>query len=66
MTLPIPLTPEQADRKRRSSVKKWNGNDRHSYALFVDGRPRYDGMDKREADWRREKFIKEGLTSAYN
>lgn len=31
------------------SYRKYMGDDAYSYALFIDGRPTYTGMDRREA-----------------
>lgn len=54
------MTPEQTARKRRVRIAKYEGDDIYSWALFVDGRPRYTGMSRSEASWRRDRFIAEG------
>lgn len=38
---------------KRVVIQKYEGDDRYSWALFVDGRPRYTGMGKSEAEYRR-------------
>lgn len=43
--------------KQKSEVtmhKSYEGNDRYSWAVFVNGRLKWDGMSKSEAAWRRD------------
>lgn len=61
------MTPEEQEarkaesrRRKDSAVKKWEGDDRYSYALFVNGRVAYSGMDLGEAKWRRDRYIQTG------
>jgi hypothetical protein len=39
----------------RVTYRKSGGDDRYSWALFVDGRRTYSGMDRREARWRADR-----------
>lgn len=55
------MTPEQKERKRVSRIAKFGGDDRYSWALFVYGSVKYNGMDRNEATWRRDRYIKEGV-----
>lgn len=54
------MTPEQRDRKKRAKIAKSGGDDRYSWALFIDGREVYSGMDRSEATWRRDRYIATG------
>lgn len=42
---------------RRVTIRKYQGDDAYSYALFIDGRPTYNGMSRSEATWRRKSAI---------
>jgi hypothetical protein len=42
-------TPEQ-----RVKMRKHGGDDLYSWAVFVDGRIKWDGMSRSEAAWRRD------------
>jgi len=53
---------EQKNRVKRVRIRKWEGDDTYSWAMFVDGRVIYSGMSKSEAEWRRRRFIDEGET----
>jgi hypothetical protein len=53
-------TTEQKARKKQVRIAKWEGDDRYSWALFVNGRAVYTGMDRGEAGWRRERYIATG------
>ena len=44
-----------AEAKRRVRIAKYNGDDAYSYALFIDGRVTYAGMDRNEVRWRRKR-----------
>lgn len=55
-----PLTADQLTRKSHTKIRKSGGDDRHSWALFVMGREVYNGMDGREASWRKSRYIREG------
>jgi hypothetical protein len=37
------------------------GDDLYSWALFINGKPAYTGMGRREAEWRRTRFIHDGI-----
>lgn len=37
------------------TMKKMGGNDRFSWCVLVNGQVKWDGMSKREAEWRRNK-----------
>lgn len=43
--------------ERRITIRKSGGDDRYSWALFVDGRRTFAGMDRREAMWRRNNAV---------
>lgn len=58
--MPEKLTPEQEARKADVLIRKAGGDDLYSWALFFRGRMQYNGMDKREAEWRRDRYVKEG------
>lgn len=49
----------QASAKSRVRIRKDGGDDRYSWALFIDGRMKWNGMDQREARWRKDKEIAE-------
>lgn len=51
---------EVKDRRRRSRIAKYEGDDLYSWALFIDGRVAYSGMSRSEAKWRRDKYIERG------
>lgn len=52
---------EQKNRAKRVRIRKWGGDDIYSWAMFVDGQVSYSGMSKSEAEWRRRRFIDEGV-----
>lgn len=39
----------------RVVMRKSGGNDSHSWAVFVDGRMKWNGMSRSEASWRKQK-----------
>lgn len=39
------------NRKPVVRIAKWNGNDLYSWAVFVDGRPKWTGLSRREASY---------------
>ncbi len=55
------LTKEQRARQKAVRIRKSGGDDAYSWALFKDGYPIYRGMDRREAEWRRRRYINEGV-----
>lgn len=62
MSEPAPkLTKEQRERQKAVRIRKHGGDDLYSWALFKDGYPVYTGMDRREAEWRRQRYINEGV-----
>ncbi len=54
-------TPEQRARARRVRIQQVGGDDGYQWCLIIDGRQHIRGMDRREAEWRRARFIQEGL-----
>lgn len=52
------LTPK--DRRKIAGIKKHEGDDLYSWALFINGRVAYSGMSRKEASWRKTRFIDEG------
>lgn len=54
------MTKEQSARKRRVRIRQVGGDDGYQWCLIVDGVVRYSGMDRREAEWRRRRFIEDG------
>jgi hypothetical protein len=46
------MRPEQ-----RVKMRKYEGDDQYSWAVFVDGWPKWTGMSRDEATWRRKKEI---------
>lgn len=53
--------PEQRARARRVRIRQVGGDDGYQWCLIVDGRQLIGGMDRREAEWRRTRFIQEGV-----
>jgi ligand-binding sensor domain-containing protein len=53
------LTEEQWARQRRVRIRQLGGDDGYQWCLIVDGVVQYDGMTRREAQWRRDRFVKE-------
>lgn len=45
--------------QKRIQIFKSGGDDRYSWALFIDGRMVYNGMDRQEASSRRKRAINE-------
>lgn len=39
----------------RVTMKKYMGDDSQSWAVFVDGQPKWTGMNHSEAKWRKQK-----------
>lgn len=54
------LTAVEKHRKESSRIAKHEGDDKYSWALFINGRPAYNGMSKSEAEWRRKEYVKKG------
>ena len=54
-------TPEQRARMRRVRIRQIGGDDGYQWCLIIDGKQHIHGMDRREAEWRRTRFIQEGL-----
>lgn len=54
------MSKEQAARKKRVRIRQEGGDDGYSWVIRIDGVARYTGMDRREAEWRRTRFIEEG------
>jgi hypothetical protein len=50
----------EATRKKIAKIRKYKGDDKYSWALFIDGRVVYSGMSRSEATWRRDRYIREG------
>lgn len=42
-------------KKPRVTMRKHEGDDLYSWAVFVDGRVKWDGMSRSEATWRRDR-----------
>lgn len=57
---PAILTAVERHRKEQSRIAKYGGDDKNSWALFISGRPVYNGMSKSEASWRHKEYIKKG------
>lgn len=55
------LTAEEKKIAKRVTARKWMGDDRYSWAVFIDGRVKWDGMSQREAMWRKNAEIKKLL-----
>ena len=53
-------TEMEATRKKIAKIRKYKGDDKYSWALFIDGRVVYSGMSRSEATWRRDRYIREG------
>lgn len=45
--------------KPKYTIRKYEGDDHYSWALFKDGYPIMTGMSMAEARWRRDALIKE-------
>lgn len=45
--------------KSRVTMRKYEGDDLYSWAVFVDGRLKWNGMSKSEATWRRDRERRE-------
>lgn len=43
----------------RITIRKWNGDDELSWAVFVDGKVTYNGLSRREAAYYRDLARKE-------
>jgi hypothetical protein len=43
--------------KRRVTMRQIDGDDGYCWAVMVDGRVKWDGMQRREATWRRDSEI---------
>lgn len=54
------LNKDQKLRKKTVRIRKYEGDDLYSWALFIDGQVKYNGMSRSEAEWRRDRYIKEG------
>lgn len=50
-------TQKPARPESRVKVRKSGGDDRYSWALFIDGREKWNGMSRDEAAWRRKQEI---------
>jgi hypothetical protein len=48
---------------QRFTIAKYEGDDAYSWALFEYGRPRYTGMSRSEAQWRRDTARKQGAVA---
>lgn len=59
------LTAAEKNIAKRVTMRKSGGDDKYSWSVFVDGREKWNGMDRREATWRRNAEVKIllGLTS---
>jgi hypothetical protein len=44
--------------EKRITVKKWGGNDDHSWAVLVDGKPAVTGLSKREVPYHKSLVMK--------
>lgn len=53
-------TKEERARARRVRIRQIGGDDGCQWCLIIDGAVRYSGMTRREAEWRRARFIQEG------
>ena len=53
--------PEQRARARRVRIRQVGGDDGYQWCLIIDGKQYIGGMDRREAEWRRTRFIQEGV-----
>lgn len=47
-------------RTKQVRIRKWGGDDKYSWSIFVNGHEAYNGMDRNEAEWRRKRYINEG------
>ena len=54
----------KAQATRAVTMRKSGGNDRYSWAVFVHGREKWNGMDRNEASWRRREEIAALTTEA--
>lgn len=43
----------------RVKMRKWMGDDRYSWAVFVDGRPKWDGLSRDQAAYYRDREVAE-------
>lgn len=55
------LTPEQKARVKRVRIKQEGGDDGYCWVMRIDGRAVYNGMQRREAEYRRNLWIKDGV-----
>lgn len=55
------LTKEQKDRQKLVRIRKHGGDDLYSWSMFVRSAEVYSGMDRNEAEWRRTRYIEEGV-----
>jgi len=46
---------------KRITAKKYNGNDSCSWAVFLDGKPKFTGLQKREIEYYK-RIVKERIT----
>jgi len=46
-------------KKSRVSMRKYEGDDLYSWAVFVDGHAKWTGMSRSEASWRRDRERRE-------
>lgn len=44
-----------ARKKSRVTYRKSGGDDKYSWSVFVDGVEKWDGMCRREAEWRAQR-----------
>lgn len=51
--------PKKALPKNRVKIRKDGGDDLYSWALFIDGKMKWNGMDRNEAEWRKRGEIAE-------
>lgn len=51
---------QHKQRVRRVRIRQIGGDDGYQWCLIVDGITRYSGMTRREAEWRRKRFIETG------
>jgi hypothetical protein len=51
---------EKQARTKRVKIRQIGGDDGYQWNLIIDGIPRYNGMTRDEAQWRRKRFIDNG------
>ena len=54
------MNEEQKARKKAARIAKHEGDDMYSWALFINGRVAYSGMDRNEASWRKNRYVETG------